>query len=69
MIQGQKQRGAEKMSRVPVKFAASKRADLLPKPPWIRAQFPGTPEVVRLKTILRENKLNTVCEEASCPNL
>jgi len=67
--QGQKQLGAEKMSRLSVKFAASKRADLLPKPPWIRAKFPGTPEVARLKTILRENNLHTVCEEASCPNL
>ena len=67
--QGQKQLGAEKMSRLPIKFAASKRADLLPKPPWIRAQFPGKPEVVRLKSILRENNLYTVCEEASCPNL
>ncbi|SVC30142.1 uncharacterized protein METZ01_LOCUS282996, partial [marine metagenome] len=57
------------MSRVPVKFAASKRGELLPKPPWIRAKFPGTPEVARLKTILRDNNLHTVCEEASCPNL
>jgi len=65
----QKQRGAEKMSRLPVKFPASKPTDLLPKPPWIRARFPGTPEVVRLKSILRENNLYTVCEEASCPNL
>ena len=67
--QGQKQLGAEKMSRLSVKFAASKRADLLPKPPWIRAKFPGTPEVARLKKILRDNNLYTVCEEASCPNL
>ena len=67
--QTQKQRGAEKVSRLPVQFAASKRSDLLPKPPWIRARIPGTPEVVRLKTILRENNLYTVCEEASCPNL
>ena len=66
---GRKQLGAEKMSRLPVKFAASKRDELLAKPPWIRAQFPGTPEVIRLKKILRENNLHTVCEEASCPNL
>ena len=66
---GRKQLGAEKMSRLPVKFAASKRDELLAKPPWIRAQFPGTPEVIRLKKILRENSLHTVCEEASCPNL
>ena len=66
---GLKQRGAEKMSRLPVKFPASKRDELLPKPSWIRAQFPGTPKVIRLKTILRQNNLHTVCEEASCPNL
>ncbi len=66
---GRKQLGAEKMSRLPVKFAASKRGELLPKPPWIRAQFPGTPKVIHLKNILRENNLHTVCEEASCPNL
>ena len=41
----------------------------LRKPNWIRAQFSGTAEVQRLKKILRENKLHTVCEEASCPNL
>ena len=66
---GLKQRGAEKMSRLPVKFPASKRSDLLPKPSWIRALFPGTPKVIRLKNILRQNNLHTVCEEASCPNL
>ena len=66
---GLKQRGAVKMSRLPVKFPASKRDELLPKPSWIRAQFPGTPKVIRLKNILRQNNLHTVCEEASCPNL
>ena len=66
---GLKQRGAEKMSRLPVKFPASKRDELLPKPSWIRAQFPGAPKVIRLKNILRQNNLHTVCEEASCPNL
>ena len=58
--QGRKQLGAEKMSRLRVKFAASKRAELLPKPPWIRAQFPGTPELARLKTKLRDNNLYNV---------
>ena len=50
---GLKQRGAEKMSRLPVKFPASKRDELLPKQSWIRAQFPGAPKVIRLKNILR----------------
>jgi len=63
------QRGIDKVSRVPVKFPATDRDQRLPKPHWIRAQFPGTPEVARLKNILRQNKLHTVCEEANCPNL
>jgi len=64
-----KQRGSEKVARVPVKFPATEPADRLRKPKWIRARFPGTPEVVRLKKILRRAGLHTVCEEAGCPNL
>ena len=63
------QRGIDKVSRVPVKFPMTDRAERLPKPNWIRAQFPGTPEVARRKKILRQNQLLTVCEEANCPNL
>ena len=59
----------EKVARGPVKFAPTERSDRLKKPAWIRARFPGTPEVARLKKILRGRGLNTVCEEASCPNL
>jgi len=59
----------QKVARVPVKFAPTNRSERLKKPRWIRARFPGTPEVARLKGILRERGLNTVCEEASCPNL
>jgi len=64
-----KQRGSEKVARVPVKFPATEPSDRLRKPKWIRARFPGTPEVVRLKKILRQAGLHTVCEEAGCPNL
>jgi len=39
------------------------------KPAWIRAKSPAGPEVQRLKSVLRENRLHTVCAEASCPNL
>lgn len=67
--QGEKLRGADKMARIPVKIEPTKPEQRLRKPEWIRAKFPGTPEVIRLKEILRENKLHTVCEEASCPNL
>ena len=66
---GEKLRGAEKVARIPIKVAPSDPQQRLRKPAWIRAQFPGTPEVLRLKQILRDNHLHTVCEEASCPNL
>ncbi len=67
--QGEKLRGEDKVARIPVKIAPSDPSQRLRKPAWIRAPFPGTPEVQRLKRILRENHLHTVCEEASCPNL
>ncbi len=66
---GTKLRGADKLARIPVKIERSEPAQLLRKPPWIRAPFAGTPEVARLKKTLRENRLHTVCEEAACPNL
>lgn len=67
--QGEKLRGAEKMARIPVKIQPTQPEQRLRKPEWIRAKFPGGPEVQRLKGILREHRLHTVCEEASCPNL
>jgi len=66
---GVKLRGSEKMARIPVKIEPTQAEQRLRKPQWIRAKFPGTPEVNRLKQVLRENRLYTVCEEASCPNL
>ena len=62
-----KQRGAAKTARIPVKIETTTRP--LRKPAWIRARSPSDPAVSRLKGILRENRLHTVCEEASCPNL
>jgi len=66
---GVKMRGEEKLKRIPVRIEPQSNEQRLRKPPWIRAKFPGTPEVIRLKRILRENSLHTVCEEASCPNI
>jgi len=66
---GEKLRGADKVARIPVKITPTDPRQRLRKPAWIRAPFPGTPEVQRLKQILRDNRLHTVCEEASCPNL
>ncbi|MDE0309770.1 MAG: lipoyl synthase [Acidiferrobacterales bacterium] len=66
---GVKLRGEQKLERLRVRFEPQDSASRLRKPPWIRAKFPGSPEVLRLKSILRANKLHTVCEEASCPNI
>ncbi|MCL4140288.1 UNVERIFIED_CONTAM: hypothetical protein GTU68_011563 [Idotea baltica] len=59
-------RGESKVSRIPIKVVPSEPKR---KPSWIRAKAPVTPEVVRLKALLREHNLNTICEEAACPNL
>jgi lipoyl synthase len=65
--QNKHQRGAEKTARIPVKIEPT--VSPMRKPAWIRAKSPAGPEVQRLKSVLRENRLHTVCEEASCPNL
>lgn len=62
-----KQRGAEKLARIPVKIEPTNEP--LRKPDWIRIRVPSTPAVANLKQILRDNRLVTVCEEANCPNL
>lgn len=64
---GVKLRGAEKMARIPVKVIPTE--ELPKKPDWIRVRMKNPGEVARIKGLLREQKLHTVCEEASCPNL
>ncbi len=39
------------------------------KPPWLKVRFPGGPNYLRLKGIMRRQSLHTVCEEAHCPNI
>lgn len=39
------------------------------KPDWLRVKAPGSPEYMRVKKLMRELNLNTVCEEAACPNI
>src|SRR6478672_5731472 len=39
------------------------------KPPWIRVKAPTSPEYQATRRLMRELKLNTVCEEAACPNI
>ena len=59
-------KGEAKTSRIPIKIVPQ---PALKKPNWIRAKSPNSPEVAELKQVLRDHKLHTVCEEASCPNL
>lgn len=61
------QRGAEKLSRIPVRVTPT--SEVLRKPDWIRAKPPTGNGVRKIKRILREKQLNSVCEEAACPNL
>ncbi len=63
-----KQKAAAKLSRIPIKVDT--QAPVLKKPDWIRVKA-GSPNsrFYEIKGILRENKLVTVCEEASCPNI
>ena len=59
-------KGAAKTARIPVKIVHQPRLKL---PAWIKAQAPAGPEVARIKRLLRDARLHSVCEEASCPNL
>ncbi len=62
-----KQKAAAKLSRIPVKV---EQAEVLKKPDWIRVKAASTgTRFYEIKDILRQNKLVTVCEEASCPNI
>lgn len=61
------ERSAKKLARIPIKVEPSET--VLRKPDWIRVKLSASDEVSRIKNLLRENKLHTVCEEAACPNL
>jgi len=63
---GVKHKGGGKTARIPIKVVA---APLLKKPDWIRVRAPSSPRFHEIKRILREHRLHTVCEEASCPNI
>ncbi len=39
------------------------------KPDWLRVKAPGSPEYMKTRKLMRDLKLNTVCEEAACPNI
>jgi len=62
-----KQKSQAKTARIPIKVVP---AEVLKKPEWIRVKA-GSPSTrfYEIKDVLRQNKLVTVCEEASCPNI
>jgi lipoic acid synthetase len=62
-----KQKSQAKTARIPIKIVP---AQALKKPDWIRVKAgSATTRFYEIKQILREHKLHTVCEEASCPNI
>src|SRR5262245_5280327 len=64
---GVKEKGARKTIRIVPRIASSPP---LPKPAWIRVRAAGpNSRFYEIKDILRRQKLHTVCEEASCPNI
>ncbi|MCG9053524.1 lipoyl synthase [Laribacter hongkongensis] len=64
---GIKHKGEAKTARIPIKVVPLE--EKLRKPEWIRAKLPTGQRFFEIKEILRNQKLHTVCEEASCPNI
>ncbi len=61
------EKGRAKTARIPIKIVPGER---LKKPQWIRVKAgSGNTRFDEIKQRLRQNKLHTVCEEASCPNI
>jgi lipoic acid synthetase len=67
MNANEKQSGADKTARNPIKIIPLQQR--LRKPEWIRVKPGGGQGYHDVKRMLREHKLHTVCEEASCPNI
>lgn len=39
------------------------------KPPWLKVKAPGSPNYLKLKRLVQDQRLHTICEEAHCPNI
>ncbi|MGQ8363967.1 lipoyl synthase [Glaciecola sp. 1036] len=67
---GVKLRDEDKVKHIPVTVIPTEKEQMLRKPEWIKIKLPrSTDRIDHIKSTLRKNKLHSVCEEASCPNL
>ena len=67
---GVKLRDDEKVKHIPVTIIPTEKEEMLRKPEWIKIKLPRTTDRIdQIKQTLRKNKLHSVCEEASCPNI
>lgn len=65
-----KQRGQEKLSRIPIKVIPLTPEQQLKKPAWIKTKYPADDrKYLEVKDLILKNNLHTVCQEASCPNI
>lgn len=67
-----KQRDFAKLAKIPVKIETTEMSERLRLPEWLYVKLPKASEgseITRIKKMLREKNLHSVCEEASCPNL
>ncbi|MFT4732077.1 MAG: lipoic acid synthetase [Gammaproteobacteria bacterium] len=70
MVPGEKLRDAEKMAFIPIKILPTEKTEMLSKPKWLKIKLPkSTERIDSIKQAMRKHGLNSVCEEASCPNL
>ncbi len=69
MKEGTKLRGADKTARIPIKVVSVPKEERLKKPSWIKAKIPSGQRFEEITSLLREQKLHSVCEEAMCPNI
>jgi lipoic acid synthetase len=67
VVAGEKLRGYDKVSRIPVKIIPTEETPR--KPEWMRIKMRASPAINEVKERLRKHKLASVCEEANCPNL
>ncbi|WP_241971807.1 lipoyl synthase [Candidatus Pantoea edessiphila] len=58
------------MKIIPIKNIKIQDQEILPKPDWIKIKLPiDSSHIANVKSIMRKNNINSVCEEASCPNI